>query len=545
MHSPLFTMTIKVRLALLLGVLLVAFLAVLQILRVWERRQEQLLERESLDANVLTIKQWINLSNEPLRRFAHDYARWESVADFVVQHDLQWADRHLGQNLKKFSAHALWVLDRDGKVVYTAQAHPGPPLAPPVNKAEVITLQNRTLGGSFFAESREGLLEVWSEALTPDTSPQRVDGYLLVARLWNDDHLASLGKLAELDLFLTPADQLHDEPAPLALRDANGRPLRHLVMRQRETSFREGLARDAAAGYLFVSFGLLMVTALWLAVRVWILRPLDQIGQSLAQNNPAPIRPLLSDRSELGRIAQLIESSFLQKSSLTREIDERKRTELALRDSEAQVRHSLELRGRLARDLHDGVIQSIYAAGLGLESATSQLDKDPEGVRSRLQLCRQSLNDVIREVRGFINGIEPDEMHPRGFAQELSVLTRTMQALWSVQIAAQVDPAVAARLGPVQEINAIQICRESISNAVRHGKARSLELSLEVENGAGVLKVRDDGCGFDLAVGRGSGSGLGNLETRAAEMGGTLHLHSKPGQGCLVTVTFPLGPFRA
>lgn len=288
-----------------------------------------------------------------------------------------------------------------------------------------------------------------------------------------------------------------------------------------------------------------MVIALWLAVRVWILRPLDQIGLSLAQNNPAPIRPLLSDRSELGRIAQLIESSFLQQSSLTREIEERKRTELALRDSEAQVRHSLELRGRLARDLHDGVIQSIYAAGLGLESATSQLDKDPEGVRSRLQLCRQSLNDVIREVRGFINGIEPDEMHQRGFAQELSVLTRTMQALWSVQITAQVDPVVAASLGPVQEINALQICRESISNAVRHGKARTLELSLGVENGTGVLKVRDDGCGFDLAGGRGRGSGLGNLETRAAEMGGRLHLHSRPGQGCMVTVTFLLGPVRA
>lgn len=200
-------MTIKVRLALLLGVLLVAFLAVLQILRIWERRQEQFLQRESLDANVLTLRHWINLSNEPLRRFAHDYARWDRMADFLAQRDLQWADRHLGQNLPKYSAHAIWVLDREGKIVYTTQVRPGPPLALPINKPEETSLQNRTPGGSFFAESREGLLEVWCEALTPTESPNRVDGYLLIARLWNDDHLASLGKLTEFDLLLTPPRQ--------------------------------------------------------------------------------------------------------------------------------------------------------------------------------------------------------------------------------------------------------------------------------------------------------------------------------------------------
>lgn len=83
----------------------------------------------------------------------------------------------------------------------------------------------------------------------------------------------------------------------------------------------------------------------------------------------------------------------------------------------------------LARDLHDGVIQSIYAAGLGLESALSQMEPDQPGVQAPLQQCRQSLNDVIREVRGFITGLEPEQIHRQGFAQSLEALARTMQAL--------------------------------------------------------------------------------------------------------------------
>jgi signal transduction histidine kinase len=271
-----------------------------------------------------------------------------------------------------------------------------------------------------------------------------------------------------------------------------------------------------------------------------VLGPLDSISESLSRNNPAAIAPLLGEKTELGRVAQLVETAFRQKADLGREIEEHRRTEDALRASEARLRQALDLRARLARDLHDGVIQSIYAAGLGLEGAVTQLEKDPEGARVRLQLCRQSLNEVIREVRGFISGIEPEALHHQGFDQELAALVRTMQALWPTLINTQSDPAVVAQLTPTQEMHALQICRESISNAVRHGGARTIEIQLHAHAGGAVLRIRDNGRGFDPAAQRGAGSGLGNLAARARELGGQLQLESQSGRGTTVAVTFPL-----
>lgn len=518
-----------------------AFLASLQFLRVMEGRRGDELRRESLAASEQMLGKWIEHTSQPLRRFAQDLARWEPLAAFVSRPDPSWAEANLRPNLEHYQAQALWVLDRAGHPIYAVAANPGPNLvALPIDPVQLA----RSAGESFFSESPAGLLEIWAQPIVASSSASASHGWLLIARLWDPAHLQHLGQLGEAELTLGPAEgpgssaeNSHEIHRPLP--GADGRPVRHLLMRVRPNDLSGVLARDTVAAYLFLGFGVLVVLALWLAVRRWVIRPLDSIGESLAQDNPAAIQPLLRDRTELGRVAQLVESAFRQKAELGREIEERRHTEGALRDSEARLRHALDLRARLARDLHDGVIQSIYAAGLGLEGAMAQLDKDPEGARARLQLCRQSLNEVIREVRGFISGIEPEALHHQGFGQELSALVRTMQALWPVLIQVQTDPAVVSGLTPNQELHLLQISREAISNAVRHGGARTIDIRLGEETGHVFLRVRDNGRGFDPARARGSGSGLGNLAARARELGGQLDLASHPGAGTTVTVTFP------
>jgi signal transduction histidine kinase len=305
--------------------------------------------------------------------------------------------------------------------------------------------------------------------------------------------------------------------------------------------FTETLARDTLAAYLFVAFGLLVVIALWLGVRRWVLQPLDRISTSLGTGDLGPLQPLCGEQNELGRVARLVETSFAQQAVLQRETAERNRAEAALRESELQVRRSLELRARLARDLHDGVIQAIYAAGLGLESALSQLPPDQPGVRGTLQQCRQSLNDVIREVRGFIMGLEPEQIPRQAFAEELAALIRTMQALWPVRITLQVDPLVARRLNVTQEVHALQIVRECISNALRHGEAREIQITLSARDHDGALTVRDNGRGFDpTARPIAKGHGLSNIATRAREMGGASRVQSEPDHGTTVTLHFGL-----
>jgi signal transduction histidine kinase len=531
-------MSLKVRLTVLLGVLLAVFLIVLQVLRQRERAQAAELAGESLLAGEQQVQRWIDLTSQPLRRLAQDYGRWDELVNFVGRRDPAWAEANLRRVLRDYGAHALWVLDPGGRPVYSAQQNPGPTLPPPFDPAAPARLH-------YFAESRDGLLEVWCESIGAENSESAPVGRLLVSRPWNASFLAMLSRLTEARLVLVPAGDrapAGSDPAELRLplRNQTGRILRQLQGPLASPDVAGALAGDLVATRLLVVFALLVVVAVWLAVRQWVQQPLGRIAASLARGDPAPLGPLLRDGTEFARVAQLVESSFAQKSALQREIEEHRQTEAALRESEKLVRLSLEVRARLARDLHDGVIQSIYAAGLGLESALTQLEQDQPGARARLQLCRQSLNDVIRQVRAFINGLEPEQSPGRGFAAEVATLGQTMQALWPVRIAVDVNPLVASRLSATQEVHALQVVRECISNALRHGNAKEVHIWLNQAGDGARLTVRDDGCGFEPGQPAGPGSGLLNLATRAREMDGKLELDAQPGKGVAVMVTFAL-----
>jgi signal transduction histidine kinase len=544
-HGQTICMSLKIRLALLLGVLLVAFMATLQVLHWVERRQAENLLNESVKSNELAIQRWIDLTNQPLQRFAQDYSRWPELVDFLHQPNAGWADSNLRSALPNYEAHALWVLDGNGHQIYSARATAGPQLPSPVNATGLAQLGAKQEITPFFTESRDGLLEIWSQPIRTSASDSTPVGWLLVARLWNHRHVATLSHLTEATILLAPAGEPPATGRPAAelrlpLPDLTGTPLRQLVARFALPDFSDTATGDVLAARLFVVFGLLLIAAVWLSLQQWVLRPLSTIAESLSREDPSKIHRLRNEKTELGRVAQLVESSFQQKTALQHEVAERTRAEAALRDSETQLRHSLDLRTRLARDLHDGVIQSIYAAGLGLESAVSQMEQDPSGARLRLQLCRKGLNDVIREVRGFINGLEPEQMQQLGFAHELESLARTMQALWPVSITLELNTRLARQLNAIQQVHSLQIVRESISNALRHGEAKSVHIALSPRDGGGSLTVRDDGCGFDPGQRTGEGSGLLNLASRAREMSGSLQLESSPGRGTTVTITFPV-----
>lgn len=517
---------------LLLGVLLVAFLGVLQIVRQIEHSRTEELHAESVRAGRQTLWQWINLANQPLLRFVRDFSEWPELAAFRDRPDPAWAEANLKQNLANYDIHALWVVTAEGELICSVQQNAGPPLPPPGVPADFPPRAATGTSQHFFAESRDGLLEVWAETIGQNRETPEPADWLIVARTWNLRFLATLGRLSEMRVQLVPAGgPVSGTTVPahlrLPLRDLRGLPLRQLQTTLPLPDFAATLAADTLVIRVLLLFGLLVIATVWLGVHQWVLHPLQQISHSLARQDVTHISTLQHERTELGRVAQLVGKFFAQ--------------EEALHKSEEQVRRSLELRARLARDLHDGVIQSVYAAGLGLEGAMAELEHDQDGARTRLRHCRQSLNSVIREVRGFINGLEPEPMQRRGFAAELAALASTMQALWSARIVPNADVSVAQRLSLGQEVQALQITRECISNAVRHGSAKVISITLAQDAGQAVLTINDDGHGFDPAQVTGQGSGLQNLTIRARELGGTLRVESQADRGTTIRVTFPLG----
>jgi PAS domain S-box-containing protein len=224
------------------------------------------------------------------------------------------------------------------------------------------------------------------------------------------------------------------------------------------------------------------------------------------------------------------------------DITERKRAEEALQESEQRLRRSLEERVQLGRDLHDGIIQSIYAIGLGLQECRNLLKQDGTPAEARLSRAIADLNEVIRDVRNFIVGLEPAALRGPGFQTALQSLISTLSTGESARFSLDIDPQAADLLNARQAAHLLQIAREAMSNSLRHAQANTTSVSLRKQNGCLRLEVSDDGIGFEQQT-RTGGHGLRNIAARAAELLASSEIISAPSQGTRLRVEIPLNRF--
>lgn len=250
--------------------------------------------------------------------------------------------------------------------------------------------------------------------------------------------------------------------------------------------------------------------------------------------------PFSTTRSDVGALARLAESSNAQSEALARERSVRQRAEADALLHQQQLNRSLEDKIRLGRDLHDGIIQSLYAAGLTIESARAVAAADPAEADRRLARCLAGLNQSIRDVRAYIAGLAPANLRHAGFAQTLEAAAGELSAGRNVRVDLQIDEAATLLLTPEQNVETLQIAREAISNSLRHGAPSHIAVRLLPGENNLCLLVQDDGRGFDPTHHSGSGHGLANMQARAQDLGGSLKLESAPGKGTRLLLTLPL-----
>lgn len=547
-------MSIKLRLALLLGLLLMVFLFCLLALRALEGRQvaEAVAAARRDDARL--IENWIDLRAASLRRFIDDAAAAPPLADFAAEpaRNAEWARSQLDPLLPRYGADALWLVAPDGAVLHAARRSGLPPLAPPVPAARRGDLQAADTGlRAYFHPAPEagGILEVRAARLTGPAAP-----WLFVARVWDETYLARLGELTDGDADIAPpnaagiAEALRassEEPdadlAPIVVQRPllgwSGDAIHTLRLRKAAPDISFRVEADRLKTHVFLLFGLCLIASLAVSLHQWVLRPLGWITDSLSRQDTAPIRPLLQARTELTRVARLIVTSFEHREQLRREIAER-------RNAEEALKRTMEERARLGRDLHDGLIQSIYAAGMGIAAARKRVGEDPAAAERQLAQVADVLNDTIREVREFITGLDSDPPGDRAFAHTVERLFATMNPDGAARADLELDEALAARFPTPLRTELLLLLREAVSNALRHGRARLVRIRLAAspdDPDLALLEISDDGAGFEPATAK-RGRGLDNLFARAANHGARATLESSPGHGTRLAFLFPLAP---
>lgn len=545
-------MNTQTRLITLLCVLLAMFGVGLAYLRHAQQAEARAMLDNLRKDRAELLDSLLELTGETLKNFANDYSYWDEMLEFAARPgvDQTWAQVNIDASLPTFHAHGAWVLAPDGRQIYGVVRGMNEAVRNlPLPAAPLLARLQRDRFLHFFARTPAGLVEFRAAPLQPSEdvarrSPPR--GWFIVGRVWDAAHLHSLQRVIDSELELN--ERAHEEEdhsdhfdgvhLQRELRDFEGRPVMYLHAHHLPQPFTVLLRDNQKDLYLFGLIAALILVVTTAGLSHWVIRPLRRLEQSLASQSAEPLGAMIADRHEFGRLAELAVASFDQRRQLEREIDERRRAEAALRASQEQLRESAQLKSRLARDLHDGVIQSIYAAGLGLEGMRAALRTDPAAAERRLNAAQSSLNQTIREVRSFIQGLEPEETLGTEFSVALRSLLATLQALHSAEIDLRLDPAP-VRLSAREEVHALQIVRESVSNAIRHGGARRVTVELRPEGGRPRLEIRDSGRGFDPAEARTrGGSGLGNLASRAAEIDAQLDIRSAPGQGTVVSILF-------
>ena len=209
-----------------------------------------------------------------------------------------------------------------------------------------------------------------------------------------------------------------------------------------------------------------------------------------------------------------------------------------LKRSEAALRQALEERERLARDLHDGIVQDIYAVGLGLEETQHNLAQDARLAADGLARAIAGLNEVIRKLRTHIIGSVPQIIDGHQLSAELQGLARSLGA-HRLQFRLEIDQDAVSRLTPDAIDQVLNIVREAMSNGLRHSSGRHGLVSLRSYRRGVRVVVEDDGVGFKRERASVAGRGLRNMAARASQLDARLDILSGPGSGTRITLDIP------
>ena len=222
------------------------------------------------------------------------------------------------------------------------------------------------------------------------------------------------------------------------------------------------------------------------------------------------------------------------------DITDRKRMEEALRQQKLELRAAIEERERISQDLHDGILQSLFAVGLTLETTKSMLSPGSRKTSgASLNETIDQLNRVMREIRNFIAGLGSDLLEGKDFPTALQHMLDSLMQNQVMRVRLAVEDRAAQAVSTEQALHLLQITQEAVSNCIKHSRAQEVTVSLKLLKQGVRLSIRDNGRGFNPKAAKGTGHGLRNMASRAQKVGGRLTLFSKINEGTRVVLDVP------
>lgn len=246
-----------------------------------------------------------------------------------------------------------------------------------------------------------------------------------------------------------------------------------------------------------------------------ILSPSNQVLGTFAIYTRRPLQPTSRDLSLLERATHLAGIAIMKAQTA----DERE---------------------QLSRDLHDSILQSLYAVGMQMEAAKLAGEQAPRKSKSHIARAISQLNYPVADVRRFITLLTQRSRASVDFGRTLRQLATSISAAGQAPPEIEVHDAVLSVLTPFQEQQLLNIAREALSNSMRHAQATRRWVKLTRTDAAIHLEVGDDGVGFTAHRTLRRGHGLANMAARAKILRAKFSLDTARGKGTRITVEIPI-----
>ena len=204
---------------------------------------------------------------------------------------------------------------------------------------------------------------------------------------------------------------------------------------------------------------------------------------------------------------------------------------------------------RIARELHDSIAQVLGVIHLRLRSLEPEVHDVPgNGVATEISDLADIADEAYKDVREAILGLRESIGEAEGLEGALREYLRKFSRQTGIEATLQCDGATRRSLSPASEVQLLRVVQEALTNVRKHAGATHAAVTLHVEDGFVLLGVNDDGSGFDPALLEESldhGFGMASMRERVEQIGGTLSVHTAPGEGTRVEVRLQQEEMRA
>ncbi|CAM4380543.1 sensor histidine kinase [Paenibacillus alkaliterrae] len=201
----------------------------------------------------------------------------------------------------------------------------------------------------------------------------------------------------------------------------------------------------------------------------------------------------------------------------------------------------IEERQRLARELHDAVSQQLFAISMTATAVSRTIERDWERAKRQVQLIEEMAAVAQSEMRALLLHLRPVHLDGKNLGQALTILVDELKQKVPMTITLEVDETIV--LQPQAEDHLFRIAQEALSNTLRHSKAERMDIRLLRSGNQAHMSIQDSGIGFDLEAKKQTSYGLLTMEERVNELGGSLQMTSKVGDGTFIQIWVPMDGF--